>query len=63
MLVLSRKKDESIVIINLDTQEKIVIMVTECHTGNVSIGIQAPFNYKILRKEIEEKYASKRTNS
>lgn len=49
MLVLSRKKGESIMI---GKDIEIVILQTEGDT--VKIGIQAPKNVEILRKEIYE---------
>jgi len=47
MLVLKRKKDESIMI-----GENIKITVLQCDDGNVKIGIEAPQNIKIHREEI-----------
>lgn len=47
MLILTRKKDESI-IINGNIEVKIV----ECEDGKVRIGIEAPKSIEILRKEL-----------
>lgn len=49
MLVLSRKKNESIMIGN-----DIEIVVSEIEDGKVKIGIKAPRNIEIHRKEIFE---------
>ena len=47
MLVLSRKKEESIII-----DENIEIMVVGIQDGKVKLGIKAPKNIEIHRKEI-----------
>lgn len=49
MLVLSRKKNESIVI-----NGNIVITITEIRGDKVRIGIDAPEDVKVLRKELVE---------
>lgn len=49
MLVLSRKKNESIVI-----DEKIVITVVEIRGDKVRLGIQAPREVPIHRSEVYE---------
>ncbi len=50
MLILSRKKDESIII-----GDNIEIKILEIDGGSrVSIGIEAPKNVEILRKELYE---------
>lgn len=50
MLILSRKKDESIII---DSQIEIQIM--EIDEGKVKIGIKAPKNISIHRSEVFER--------
>lgn len=50
MLVLSRKKDESLMI-----GDDIVIKVIEIDEGRVKIGIEAPKSVEINRKEIYDK--------
>tara|TARA_Y100001933_G_C18660891_1_gene422729 strand:+ start:200 stop:430 length:231 start_codon:yes stop_codon:yes gene_type:complete len=50
MLILSRKKNESIVI-----DGKIEIQVIDIGDGRVRIGVDAPKNMEIHRKEIYEK--------
>lgn len=50
MLVLSRKKDESLII-----GDNIEIKVIEVEDGKVRIGIEAPKNVEIHRKEIYDK--------
>lgn len=47
MLVLSRKKGESIII-----QDNIEITILEVNADTVKIGINAPRDIEILRKEI-----------
>lgn len=47
MLVVTRKQGESIVI-----NDNIEVCILECSDGSVKIGIDAPKNIKILRKEI-----------
>ncbi|MFZ7131506.1 MAG: carbon storage regulator CsrA [Eubacteriales bacterium] len=47
MLILNRKIDESIIIDN-----NIVIKIVELMDGRVKIGIDAPKNITILRKEV-----------
>ncbi|SKC55888.1 carbon storage regulator CsrA [Maledivibacter halophilus] len=47
MLILSRKKDESIMI-----DEKIEIKVIDIEEGKVRLGISAPKDVEIHRKEI-----------
>ncbi len=47
MLVLTRKKDESLVI-----GEDIEIIITEISEDKVKIGIKAPKNIKVFRKEL-----------
>ncbi len=47
MLILTRKKDESIII-----DGNIEVKIVECEDGKVKIGIEAPRNIEILRKEL-----------
>ena len=47
MLVLSRKKGESIIL-----QDNIEIMILEVSADTIKIGIQAPKEVDIVRKEI-----------
>lgn len=49
MLVLARKKEESLII-----DGKIEIVVLEVEDGKVKLGINAPKDVKIYRKEILE---------
>lgn len=55
MLILSRKKNESIII-----NDNIEVMVTDISGENVKLGIRAPRHISIHRKEIYE--AIKREN-
>ncbi|SHH20146.1 carbon storage regulator CsrA [Tepidibacter thalassicus] len=49
MLILSRKQEESIII-----NEDIEIVVLGISEGKVKLGIKAPKDVEILRKEIKE---------
>lgn len=49
MLILSRKKDESIVV-----GDNIVIRVVDIEEGRVKLGISAPTDVSIHRKEVYE---------
>jgi carbon storage regulator len=49
MLVLSRKKNESIII-----NDNIVVMVVEIQGGKVRLGIEAPKEVAVHRREIYE---------
>ncbi len=49
MLILTRKKDESIII-----NDNIEVMVIESDDGKVKLGINAPKEVKIHRKEVYE---------
>ena len=53
MLVLSRKKDERILI-----GEDIEIIIGEIEDGKVKIGINAPKSIEIMRKEVKEEIAA-----
>lgn len=50
MLVLSRKKNESIVI-----GENIIVTVVDMQTGKVRLGIEAPKGIRVDRAEIRAK--------
>jgi carbon storage regulator len=50
MLVLSRKKDEKIVI-----GDSITLMVIEIRGDKVRIGIEAPRDVTVLREEVAER--------
>ncbi len=47
MLVLSRKKQDSIVIDN-----KIHVTIVSCEKGKVKLGIEAPEDVRIMRSEL-----------
>ena len=53
MLVLSRKPDESIIIIS-PRGEMMEIKITKIEEGRTKVGIQAPIDFKIFRKEVFE---------
>ena len=50
MLILTRKKDESIVI-----GEGVIIQIISIEEGRVKIGIEAPSDVEIYRSEVLEK--------
>jgi len=52
VLILSRKRDQSILI----PQHDIEIVVTEITRSRVAIGIKAPTGTAIIRQEIAERY-------
>ncbi|WP_312459292.1 carbon storage regulator CsrA [Proteiniclasticum sp.] len=49
MLILNRKQGESLII-----DDKIEIKILEVSEGKIKIGIEAPKNVKIFRKEVYE---------
>jgi carbon storage regulator len=55
MLVLTRKKGESIII-----RDNIVVMVIEVHGDKVRLGIEAPKDVPVHRREVYD--AIKRSN-
>lgn len=50
MLILTRKKDESIII-----DGKIEIKIIEIEDGKIRIGIDAPRDIEIMRKELHDR--------
>jgi len=52
MLILSRKPNESLVIEMDGMKEPVEIIVTELNAGQVRLGIQAPRDCRIWRKEL-----------
>lgn len=52
MLVLSRQKSESIVI--GEGENRVEVMVTEIRGDKVRLGVTAPKNIPIHRKEVQE---------
>ena len=53
MLVLSRKKGESIVI-----SDSIVVTVVDLRNGKVRLGVEAPKEVPVHRKELQDKINS-----
>ena len=51
MLVLSRKKDETITI-TTPSGDEILITILQAKHGTTSVGIDAPQEYSILRNEL-----------
>lgn len=47
MLILSRKKDDRIMI-----GDDIIVTIVSCEEGRVKIGIDAPKNVRVFRKEL-----------
>ena len=58
MLVLSRKKNESIVI-----NDSITLVVVEIRGDKVRLGIDAPKDVSVHRKEVYDAINSQRTSS
>lgn len=52
MLVLSRKEEETIVIDVPDTRDKIRIVLLKSDKGRAVLGVDAPPNYLVVRKEL-----------
>ena len=51
MLVLSRKLDESIIVVS-PSGEIMEIKITKIEENRTKVGIEAPSNFKIFRKEV-----------
>lgn len=51
MLVLSRKLNESIIIV-LPNNETMEVKITKIEEGRIKLGIEAPTDFKIFRKEV-----------
>jgi len=51
MLVLSRKTDESIIVVS-PHGETMEIKITKIEENRTKVGIEAPSNFKIFRKEV-----------
>lgn len=58
MLVLAREKDESLVI-----GDNIEITILDVQNGKVKIGIKAPKEITVLRKELLDEAKSENTNA
>ena len=58
MLVLSRKRDEKI-LLKVNDEESIVLTVVRIDANKVRLGIQAGENVSILRSELIEEAAKK----
>lgn len=54
MLVLSRKKDERI-ILKVPGMDDVAVTVVRIDGGKVRLGIEAPEDVTIIRSELEEK--------
>jgi len=54
MLVISRYRNEQVILTMPDGQQ-IVIMVVDVRGDRIRLGIQAPQNVSVLRKEIYDK--------
>ena len=53
MLVLSRKKNEAVVI-NGGTEQEITIVVVEIRGDKVRLGVEAPKEMPVHRREVQE---------
>lgn len=58
MLVLTRKKDEKIII-----DDRIEITIVEIDNGRVKLGIQAPENVEIVREELYSQIKAENINA
>lgn len=57
-LVLTRKRGQTIIIINKESGERLEIR--SIHPGEARLHITAPENYRIIREELEGKYECKK---
>lgn len=55
MLVLTRRLNESLHIIDRETGERITVCVCRRERGHVHVGIEASGRFKILREEVRER--------
>ena len=53
MLVLSRHRDESIIITDPTTGERLTVTVTDIRGDKVRIGIAAPIEWTVHRAEVQ----------
>jgi carbon storage regulator len=60
MLILNRKTDEDIII---GDNAEIVVKILEINYGNVKIGISAPKNIPVHRREVFEKILAIHNNN
>lgn len=58
MLILSRKKDESIII-----DGNIKVTIVDIEDGKIKIGIDAPKNVEIMRKELYDNIQEENTKA
>jgi len=58
MLVLTRKTNQSFMI-----GDDIEIVIVECRDGSVKLGIEAPKNIKVFRKEIFDEIKSENSEA
>lgn len=62
MLILSRRQNESIIITNNAGKPITEITVVKIDTNQVKIGINAPVDYKVWRKELYERILNGKEN-
>ena len=56
MLILSRRKEESVTITDGETNEVVVVItITDLQKSSVRLGLQAKQRYKIARTELLER--------
>ena len=63
MLVISRKRNESFLIINKETGEEIRVLLCRSNKQQAALGIEASGNYTILREELSDEIEAVRKNS
>ncbi|HUX14976.1 MAG TPA: carbon storage regulator [Phycisphaerae bacterium] len=53
MLVLTRRRDESIILTDLVSGERVTVIVTDIRADKVRLGIEAPDSVRVDRAEID----------
>jgi carbon storage regulator CsrA len=63
VLILSRYRDQIIDITTPDGKTTISLMVTDVDRGRVSIGVEAPKDWLILRRELKDRKPRERSDA
>ena len=58
MLVLSRHRDEEVIVVVPGTNDVIKFMIVDIRGDKVRVGIEAPKNYPVHRKEVLDRIES-----